>query len=100
MAQSQNIIFWGAGATAALGMRTTKKQESVIQKLADTEKSDKPLDERIAEALGRNGTEPWHSALCDLITILGDTRENYRSIHHTNAKQIEAMSRNWGSGAV
>ncbi len=49
--------------------------------------------------MGQNGAEPWHDPLCDLITILGDTDEAYRSIHIVEDDQMQAMSRNWQPGA-
>lgn len=96
MKQPQNVIFWGAGATAALGIRTTYQQTKFIKLLTI---GTKPLNERITEALDANDSEPWHSALSDLITILGDTNEAYRSIHHIEEDQRSAMRRNWRSGA-
>lgn len=96
MKQPQNIIFWGAGATAQLGIRTTDKQTKFIKCIVDDMK---PLQERIREALQPNDAEPWHSAFFDLITILGDTRESYSSIHYIDEIQREAMCRSWTSGA-
>lgn len=99
MAQLQNIIFWGAGATAALGIRTTDAQTQFIKRITGADAPDKPLEERVAEALSLNDVEPWHSALLDLITILGDGDEAYDSIQFTNSKQLDAMRRNWRNGA-
>lgn len=93
--QPQTIIFWGAGATAALGIRPTKDQTRFIKSIASTG----PLDERIIEALKPNHAERWHSALFDLITILGDTAEAYASIHRIDDSQRDAMRRNWQPGA-
>jgi hypothetical protein len=99
MAQPKNLIFWGAGATAALGIRTTARQSNFIRLLADSEGLGTPLAERIRLALDGNGTEQWHSALYDLITILGDSDDNYIYIDHIGPAQIEAMRRNWIEGA-
>jgi hypothetical protein len=82
MAQPQNIIFWRAGATAALGIRTTDGQTQFIQRIIGTNAPGKSLKERVAEALGPNGTERWRDALFDLITILGDSDAAYGSISH------------------
>lgn len=100
MKQPLNVIFWGAGATAALGIRTTAGQTKYIQSItgADAPKNSKPLKQRIAEALDPldpNGAEPWISALFDLITILGDRDENYGGINAINDEEREAMRRNW-----
>jgi len=54
MAQPKNLIFWGAGATAALGIRTTAGQGEFIRLLAD---EDRPLMERLAHALGSDAPE-------------------------------------------
>jgi hypothetical protein len=78
MAQPKNLIFWGAGATAALGIRTTARQGEFIRLLADDD--NKRLMERVADALGSEVPERWHSPLHDLITILGDSNENYIDI--------------------
>jgi hypothetical protein len=51
--------------------------------------------ERIGHALGGNGTEPWYHALRDLITILGDSDDDYVYIDHIGDEQLEAMGRNW-----
>jgi hypothetical protein len=94
-AQPQNIIFWGAGATAALGLRTTKDQTQFIKRITGADAPGKPLRERVADALGQNGAEPWHDALFDLITILGDSDEVYGGIGLIDHEQLNAMRRNW-----
>ena len=95
MTQPKNLIFWGAGATAELGISISKQQSEFVRHLADDQARDKPLMERIGHALGGNGTEPWHPALHDLITILGDLDENYINIDHIDDDHIDAMRRNW-----
>lgn len=97
MKQPQNVIFWGAGATASLGIRTTGAQTKFIQGITAANAQDKPepLKERIARALDPNGAEPWSSALFDLITILGDRDKNYESIDAINNDERDAMRRNW-----
>jgi hypothetical protein len=99
MVQPQNLIFWGAGATAALGIRTTAEQAKFVSRLVDVENRGKPLPERIADALGANGTLLGRSSLFDLLTILGDTTEADRSIHRIDTEQMEAMRRNWDIGS-
>lgn len=98
MTQPQNVIFWGAGATAALGMRVTQRQGEFIQHItgaANASRHEKSLEKCIAEALAPNGTMSWSSALFDLITILGDREENYDHIGAINDDEREAMRRNW-----
>ena len=99
IAQPQNIIFWGAGATTALGIRTTAEQEQFLHRVTAASDSGEPLQERVAKALGPKVAEPWHTALFDLITILGDGEEAYDSINDVNGEQLEAMRRNWLCGA-
>ena len=96
MAQSQNVIFWGAGATAALGISTTEGQTKFIKRITGADAPGKSLQERIAEALGRKCAERWHDALFDLITILGDGDAAYGSISYIDGEQLDAMRRNWG----
>jgi len=99
MTQPQNVIFWGAGATQALGIRMTSDQTKFIQCITGADAPpDKPLSptkERIARALDPNGGEPLRSALVDLITILGDRDENYERIDAISEDERETMRRNW-----
>lgn len=90
------VIFWGAGATATLGMRLTSQQGKFLHDLATGKKDSSSLSQRVAKAVGV-GAEPWVAALVDLLTILGDGNEK----HHTQVtdQQMDAMSRNWSVGA-
>jgi hypothetical protein len=99
MAEQQNVIFWGAGATASLGLRTTYDQTQFIKRITGADAPGVPLEQRIAEALGSNDIEPWDSALFDLITILGDGDAAYDSINVMDVRQLDAMRRNWSDGA-
>lgn len=98
MKQQQNVIFWGAGATKALGIRTTVEQEQFIRCITE-HTSDKSLEKRIAEALEQNVPKRWHDALFDLITILGDSEKTYDSIDFIDDDALKAMSRSWRQGA-
>jgi hypothetical protein len=97
--QPKNIIFWGAGATHALGIRTTARQQQFIRCITGSYDPGKGLKERIEDALGPGIPQPWHNALFDLITILGDTGESYASISEINDEQRQAMRRSWRLGA-
>lgn len=97
MEHTQHLIFWGAGATAALGIRTTIQQAGFIRHIA-FENGMLPLETRIRNALGPNTPEYWVNALVDLITVLGDTPEAYDSINRVDQAQLEAMGRNWQNG--
>jgi hypothetical protein len=99
VAQPQNVIFWGAGATAALGIRTTVDQERFIRLLVGMDDPRSPLTKRVAKALGPKAVKPWNTALIDLITILGDSEASYNSITDVSDRQLKAMRRNWRKGA-
>jgi hypothetical protein len=96
-AQPQNLIFWGAGATRELGIRTTVQQEAFILCITDANGSGKPLEKRVSEALGEDVAPKWHAALYDLIMILGDTEDSYSGIDNITPEQVDAMCRNWGN---
>ena len=94
----RTVIFWGAGATAKLGMQTTGDQTKALLALA----SPCPLRRRIDDALGsEKGQERWTSALHDLLTILGDVGNNEASKERATIteQQIDAMRRNWCASA-
>lgn len=93
-------IFWGAGATQSLGIRTTAEQEEFICSVTDAIDPGRPLEKRVSEALGRSDKNPWHAALFDLITILGDDDAAYESIGAIAGHQVDAMGRNWRKGAA
>jgi hypothetical protein len=94
----KKVIFWGAGATAELGIRTTAQQSHFIQSLAGTYAKDKllPLQDRIDRALGPHvAAGPLNSALLDLITVLGDRPKNYETIDAIDDNEQQAMHRSW-----
>ena len=87
----KTVVFWGAGATASLGIRTTREQSAFIQNLALPEET--PLDERIHKALGGKA-DSWHDVLRDLLTILGDGR-SVAEATEVGDGEVEAMQRHW-----
>ena len=102
MTRSQRtVIFWGAGATAEIGMQTTLQQARTLRKLVSGQEKRNSLTRRIQDALGNKAEEPWTSALRDLLTILGDgdETEDADSIFLVTRDQMEAMRRNWPYGA-
>src|SRR5438046_511174 len=99
MAEPKNLIFWGAGATAELGMRMTKDQAQLILHLTGAKDGKRPLSQRIADAFGRADTEPNLQALKQLITILGDSDDAYDRIDQINEEHACAMSENWYAAA-
>ena len=88
----KTVIFWGAGATASLGIRTTREQSAFIQNLALPD--DTPTDERVRKALEGNAHAPWDDALRDLLTILGDGR-SMAAVTEVDDREVDAMRRNW-----
>ncbi len=95
----KNIIFWGAGATQALGIRTTVRQQHFIRCITGSDEPGTPLKKRIKNALGPGIAKQWHDALFDLITILGDAEKSHDSINTISGEQRQAMARNWRLGA-
>ena len=97
-ASNPTVIFWGAGATADLGMRVTPSQATFILHLADSQSGSRvtPLQPRIREALQLDDAEPWiFSAFEDLLTILGDQPEkDSAGIATPSPAQMNAMRRN------
>ena len=89
----KTVVFWGAGATASLGIRTTQEQSRFIRDLALDETS---LDERVRKALRGKDDSPWGAALRDLLTILGDGR-SVEDATEVSDREIEAMQRNWNA---
>ncbi len=98
-AENKTVIFWGAGATAALGFRITDHHGKFIRHLTGAVEPT-PLSVRIANALGASNVAPWTSALSDLITILGDTPEADESIESIGPDELAAMRRSWYPGAT
>ena len=90
--QTKTVIFWGAGATAGLGMRVSTEQERYIRHLAIAGKDAPPLPERVNSALDRQA-ESWAPALVDLLIILGDTNPTHPTQTFT-PEQMDAMRRN------
>ena len=73
----KTVIFWGAGATASSGMRTTAQQAKFLRKLVGKpEGKSTPLAQRVRDALDPVTEERSLSAFSNLLTILGDRDEN------------------------
>jgi hypothetical protein len=100
MAPPRNLIFWGAGATKALGLRTTMEQQEFISSITGADDKDKSLEARVDRALGSNLPKQWKAAVTDLIAILGDGDEAYESISAIDDAHVEAMRRNWNPEAT
>lgn len=92
----KTVIFWGSGATASLGMRTTAQQAKLVCKLAGVEgnSSEATLQERVRQALGDIDDETWVSAFCDLLIVLGDSDAEGVPPDAITSEQMDAMRRN------
>ena len=67
---SRTVVFWGAGATASLNIRTTDKQARFLRALAPGDDNTQLLDSRVRKALN-GAAERWVSAFCDLLKDTG-----------------------------
>ena len=97
---SRTVLFWGAGATASLGLRMTAQQAQFLRALAPgLEKSEvTPLHTRVRNALGDCVPDRWVDAFSDLLKILGESGGTNAPISATEIQeeQLAAMARNWG----
>ena len=95
---SRTVLFWGAGATASLGIHTTDRQGKFLRALAPLPERPEKLEDRVRKALGEGISARWVTAFCDLLKILGDREEATRdplSVGDIRAEQLEAMKKNW-----
>ena len=92
----RTVAFWGAGATASLGIRTTAQQSEFVLHLAGDPPC-KPLRERVKEALGDDAAfDPWIDALSDLLAVLGDGQPP-KAATTVDGCALGAMARSWVS---
>ena len=94
------VIFWGAGATADLGMRMTAQQAKFIQWLTGSTDQKCSIEERVYGALDNptgKVANQWHQALIDLLVILGDGESD---LYAVSEAALLAMRRNWESSAT
>ena len=91
----KTVIFWGAGATAALGMRTTEWQSRFIHTLTWQRDGGqkKSLCQRVSKALAGGPVDGWQSELTDLLSVVGDETDSI------TRERIDAMRKNWCVGA-
>ena len=92
------VLFWGAGATASLGMPTTEGQAKFLRAVAPRPDGKEGLESRVRRGLGNDIADRWVSAFSDLLKILGDrekARDGSLSVSDILDQQLEAMGRNW-----
>jgi hypothetical protein len=65
----ETAVFWGAGATAEIGMRTTYQLGKAFYLLSEKGKA---LEQRVNDALAYKEMAGWSSIVTDLLKILGD----------------------------
>lgn len=87
---AKTLIFWGAGATASIGLRTTQGQASVIRLLTDGN-THEMLADRVDVALSTPSA--WATPFVDLLLILGDDAEE--DIYRISSDARTAMERHW-----
>ncbi|MWC43243.1 hypothetical protein GQR91_06145 [Sphingomonas carotinifaciens] len=95
MSKPSTVVFWGAGATARLDMRTTADQSWFIVALSGAGE-DPPVDlaTRVEVAFGRKADARQRQLVVDLLTILGDGVA-LAQMHTAGPEQLAAMRRNW-----
>ena len=100
---TRTVIFWGAGATAAAGMRVTGDQASFLRKIVGKPAGKRtPLTQRVRDALYPVIEERSISAFNDLLIILGDhdeNDENEDAVFSITEDRIGVMRRNWRANA-
>jgi len=91
---SENLIFWGAGATASLGLRMTADQAKAILALVGRDNDNaQSLQQRVCEAL--KDSPEWQRMLEDLLLILGDESDGSDDIYRITEIARHAMRRHW-----
>lgn len=89
---SETLIFWGAGATASIGLRTSPLQANAIKCLVE-EKPNETLTDRVNNVL--KFSTVWTSPFTDLLHILGDDTDDTNDIYLITSTAREAMIRHW-----
>ena len=97
---SRTVLFWGAGATASLGLRTTAKQAQFLRALAPGPGNSETASvrNRVRTALEDPASNGWVGAFSDLLQILGDrgaANGHEFSTADISAEELDAMARNW-----
>ena len=96
--EPRTVLFWGAGATASLGMSTTEDQARFLRALCPRPDGTECLRTRVRKAFKCKIADRWVTAFCELLTILGDREDaadDGLSVADIHREQVEAMRRNW-----
>jgi hypothetical protein len=86
---ADTLIFWGAGATASIGLRTTQQQANSIKSLAGVDERE-TLTDRVNCVVSTS--IDWVTPLIDLLAILGDDSDD---MYQITLAARDAMSRHW-----
>jgi len=86
---ADTLIFWGAGATTSVGLRTTQGQSGAIRSLTGAN-ANVLLADRVIEVL--SAVSAWCGPFTDLLLILGDDTED---IYRVSQDARDAMGRHW-----
>ena len=87
---ANNLIFWGAGATATTGQRPTAQHGKLLLNLVGKDETTE-LVQRVNAALDRS--LQWTETFTDLLCILGDDVND--NIHEISCDARIAMKRHW-----
>jgi hypothetical protein len=85
---AETLIFWGAGATASVGLRSTEGQSRAIQQLS----AEGTCKARAYSVLPK--TLNWADLLADLLLVLGDDVKG-DAIYSISGDARSAMGRHW-----
>lgn len=92
---AESLIFWGAGATASVGLRTTSQQAGAIKALVAENANE--LTKRVNKAL--SDSIAWAAPFTDLLLILGDDTEEGK-IYDVSSDAQNAMDRHWHDTSI
>ena len=96
--RSRTVLFWGAGATASLGIHVTDDQGRFLRALAPRLDRRETLTSRVRNAFENRVSDRWLRAFRDLLKILGDRESATADMSQAadiDDEQLEAMRRNW-----
>lgn len=81
----ETAVFWGAGATQTLGIKTTRQLSEAISKLADDKEPS--IQKRIEEALGSQVADKYGRSIENLLYFIGENDDVYHSEKETRLKE-------------
>lgn len=94
----KTVIFWGAGATASLGIRTTEQQARFLQELtgaAERKPKSKDIRARVTCALRPSSTASWIDVFTNFLIVLGDSETEKADNANPTSEEMAIMRGNW-----